>query len=128
MHIAHALADFIDFAGNLGGRVLPGRCFLFLAFLVCRVPAVELQAELFQGPQRQVAQQEGRLRLFFLLLREIKVSLMAAGMAAFGGVISEVGAVMMVGQKKIRGMIESATAISSYRMRWLSRPAILRLL
>ena len=30
-----------------------------------------------------------RRRLFFLLLREIKVALMAAVMAAFGGVISE---------------------------------------
>ena len=39
----------------------------------------------------------GRWRLFLLLLREIRVPLMAAVMAAFGGVISEVGAVMMVG-------------------------------
>ena len=39
----------------------------------------------------------GRWRLFLMLLREIKVPLMAAVMAAFGGVISEVGAVLMVG-------------------------------
>jgi tungstate transport system permease protein len=39
----------------------------------------------------------GRWRTFLLLIREIKVPLMAAVMAAFGGVISEVGAVMMVG-------------------------------
>lgn len=39
----------------------------------------------------------GRLRLFLLLLREIKVPLLAAVMAAFGGIISEVGAVNMVG-------------------------------
>jgi tungstate transport system permease protein len=39
----------------------------------------------------------GRWRMFLLLLREIKVPLMAAVMAAFGGIISEVGAVMIVG-------------------------------
>lgn len=49
-----------------------------------------------------------RLRLFFLLLREIKVALMAAVMAAFGAVISEVGAVMMVGGN-IRGQTQVLT-------------------
>ena len=39
----------------------------------------------------------GRWRSFWLLIREIRVPLMAAVMAAFGGVISEVGAVLMVG-------------------------------
>jgi tungstate transport system permease protein len=39
----------------------------------------------------------GRWRTFWLLIREIRVPLMAAVMAAFGGVISEVGAVLMVG-------------------------------
>lgn len=39
----------------------------------------------------------GRRRTFLLLVREIRVPLMAAVMAAFGGVISEVGAVLMVG-------------------------------
>jgi tungstate transport system permease protein len=48
----------------------------------------------------------GRLRLFFLLIREIRVPLMAAVMAAFGGVISEVGAVLMVG-----GNIEGQTEV-----------------
>ena len=41
-----------------------------------------------------------------MLLREIKVALLAAVMAAFGGVISEVGAVMMVG-----GNIEGQTQV-----------------
>ena len=50
----------------------------------------------------------GRLRLFFLLLRELKVSVMAAVMAAFGGVISEVGAVMIVGGN-IRGQTQVLT-------------------
>src|SRR5450759_4990079 len=48
----------------------------------------------------------GRLQGFVLLLREIKVALLAAVMAAFGGVISEVGAVMMVG-----GNIEGQTQV-----------------
>jgi len=39
----------------------------------------------------------GRTRGVALLLREVQVPLLAALMAAFGGVISEVGAVMMVG-------------------------------
>ena len=39
----------------------------------------------------------GRWRSFLLLIREIRVPLMAAVMAAFGAVISEVGAVLMVG-------------------------------
>lgn len=39
----------------------------------------------------------GRSRSFLLLMREIRVPLMAAVMAAFGGVISEVGAVLIVG-------------------------------
>jgi tungstate transport system permease protein len=48
----------------------------------------------------------GRRRTFLLLLREVKVPLMAAVMAAFGGVISEVGAVMIVG-----GNIEGQTRV-----------------
>lgn len=47
-----------------------------------------------------------RLQAFRLLLREVRVPLMAAMMAAFGGVISEVGAVMMVG-----GNIEGQTQV-----------------
>jgi tungstate transport system permease protein len=38
-----------------------------------------------------------RLQLLWLLLREARLPLLAAIMAGFGGVISEVGAVMMVG-------------------------------
>ena len=48
----------------------------------------------------------GRLRTVALLLREVRVPLMAAGMAGFGGVISEVGAVMIVG-----GNIEGQTQV-----------------
>jgi tungstate transport system permease protein len=44
----------------------------------------------------------GRARLAWLLLREARLSVLAAVMAGFGGALSEVGAVMMVGGN-IRG-------------------------
>jgi tungstate transport system permease protein len=50
----------------------------------------------------------GRFRTFFLLLREIKGPLLAAMAAAFGGIIAEVGAVMMVGGN-IKGQTEVLT-------------------
>jgi tungstate transport system permease protein len=50
----------------------------------------------------------GRLRTFALQLREIRVALLATVMAAFGAVISEVGAVMMVGGN-IRGQTQVLT-------------------
>jgi tungstate transport system permease protein len=54
--------------------------------------------QLDQGFRLQImALGAGRWRTFLLLIREIRVPLMAAVMAAFGGVISEVGAVLMVG-------------------------------
>ena len=61
------------------------------------------------GMRQQIAALgAGRLQGFALLLREIKVALLAAVMAAFGGVISEVGAVMMVGGN-IRGQTQVLT-------------------
>jgi tungstate transport system permease protein len=44
----------------------------------------------------------GRIRLAWLLIREARLSVLAAVMAGFGGALSEVGAVMMVGGN-IRG-------------------------
>jgi tungstate transport system permease protein len=65
--------------------------------------------QLDQGFRLQImALGAGRWRTFFLLLREIRVALMAAVMAAFGGVISEVGAVMIVGGN-IRGHTQVLT-------------------
>jgi tungstate transport system permease protein len=55
-----------------------------------------------------VALGAGRLQAFWLLLKEIWVTLLAAVMAAFGGIISEVGAVMMVGGN-IRGQTQVLT-------------------
>ena len=56
----------------------------------------------------------GRLRMSFLLLREIKVPLMAAVMAAFGGIISEVGAVMIVGGNLVGQTQVLTTGIVQY--------------
>jgi tungstate transport system permease protein len=50
----------------------------------------------------------GRLQAFVLQLREIRVALLATVMAAFGAIISEVGAVMMVGGN-IRGQTQVLT-------------------
>jgi tungstate transport system permease protein len=50
----------------------------------------------------------GRLQAFFLQLREIRVALLATVMAAFGGIISEVGAVIMVGGN-IKGQTQVLT-------------------
>jgi tungstate transport system permease protein len=43
-----------------------------------------------------------RIQLLFLLLREARLSLLAAIMAGFGAVISEIGASMMVGGNILR--------------------------
>ena len=56
----------------------------------------------------------GRLRMAALLLREIKVPLMAAVMAAFGGIISEVGAVMIVGGNLVGQTQVLTTGIVQY--------------
>lgn len=50
----------------------------------------------------------GRFQAFRLQLREIRVALLATVMAAFGAIISEVGAVMMVGGN-IRGQTQVLT-------------------
>ena len=65
--------------------------------------------QLDQGFRLQImALGAGRWRTFLMLLREIRVPLMAAVMAAFGGVISEVGAVMIVGGN-IKGQTQVLT-------------------
>jgi tungstate transport system permease protein len=65
--------------------------------------------QLESGFQAQVkALGADRLQAFLLQLREIRVALLATVMAAFGAVISEVGAVMMVGGN-IRGQTQVLT-------------------
>lgn len=56
-----------------------------------------------------------RLQVLWLLVRETKISLLAAAMAGFGGAISEVGASMMVGGN-IRGetrVLTTATVLET---------------
>lgn len=56
-----------------------------------------------------------RFQLFWLLVREVRLPLLAAIMAGFGGAISEVGAVMMVGGN-IKGhtrVLTTATVLES---------------
>jgi len=55
-----------------------------------------------------IAMGASRLQLWWLLLRESRLSLLAAVIAGFGGVLSEVGAVMMVGGN-IRGQTRVLT-------------------
>lgn len=63
-----------------------------------------------------VALGASRLQLLWLLLREARLPLLAALMAGFGGVISEVGAVMMVG-----GNIKGQTRVLTTAMVMESR-------
>ena len=65
--------------------------------------------QLDDGLRQQIAALgAGRLQAFVLQLREIRVALLATVMAAFGAIISEVGAVMMVGGN-IRGQTQVLT-------------------
>ena len=74
--------------------------------IVCGLTLAALQ-QLDEGYRLQIlALGAGRLQYFRLLLRQVRVPLMAAVMAAFGGIISEVGAVMMVG-----GNLEGQTQV-----------------
>jgi len=66
----------------------------------------------------------GRWKMFLMLLREIKVPLMAAVMAAFGGVISEVGAVLMVGGNIVGQTQVLTTGIVTYTSMGLFASAV----
>jgi tungstate transport system permease protein len=65
--------------------------------------------QLDPGLRQQIAALgASRRQSFLLLLREIRVALLATVMAAFGAVISEVGAVIMVGGN-IKGQTQVLT-------------------
>ena len=90
--------------GPLGGlRLLYTNPAMVIAQILIALPivaglSVAALQQLDEGFRLQIlALGAGRLQTFFLLLREVRVPLLAAVMAAFGGIISEVGAVMMVG-------------------------------
>ena len=98
------VALFLTRNGPLGQfRLLYSNWAMVIAQVIIALPIVtglSLAAlqQLDLGLRQQIAALgAGRLQAFFYQLREIRVALLAAVMAAFGGIISEVGAVMMVG-------------------------------
>lgn len=98
------VALFLTRNGPLGDfRLLYTNWAMVIAQFVIALPIViglSLAAlqQLEPGLRQQIAALgAGRLQAFLLQLREIRVALLATMMAAFGAVISEVGAVMMVG-------------------------------
>ncbi len=109
------VALFLTRNGPLGEfRLLYTTWAMVIAQLVIALPIViglSLAAlqQLEPGLRQQIAALgAGRLQGFLLQLREIRVALLASVMAAFGAVISEVGAVMMVGGN-IRGQTQVLT-------------------
>lgn len=96
---------------------------IVIAQFVIGYPIVAgLTVAAFQGLNPQLALQllgigASRLQLLWLLCKEARLPLLAAVMAAFGGVISEVGASMMVGGN-IRGrtrVLTTATVLEAGR-------------
>lgn len=109
------VALFLTRNGPLGEfRLLYTNWAMVIAQFVIALPVVvglSLAAlqQLEPGLRQQIAALgAGRLQAFLLQLREIRVALLATVMAAFGAVISEVGAVMMVGGN-IRGQTQVLT-------------------
>jgi tungstate transport system permease protein len=107
------VALFLWRTGPLGGlNIIYTVRAMIIAQVLIALPIVigltlAAMQQLDEGLRLQVlALGAGRWRLFILLLREARVPLLAAVMAAFGAVISEVGAVMMVG-----GNIEGQTQV-----------------
>ena len=96
---------------------------MVLAQLVIAAPIVTglTLAAIQQIPDRFRVQMRGlgasRGQLLWVLLREARLPMLAAAMAAFGGVISEVGASLMVGGN-IRGqtrVLTTATVLAASR-------------
>jgi len=107
------VALFLWRTGPLGGlNIIYTVRVMIIAQVLIALPIVigltlAAMQQLDEGLRLQIlALGAGRWRLFILLLREARVPLLAAVMAAFGAVISEVGAVMMVG-----GNIEGQTQV-----------------
>ena len=109
------VALFLTRNGPLGElRLLYTTWAMVIAQFVIALPIViglSLAAlqQLDDGLRRQIAALgAGRWQAFRLQLLEIRVALLATVMAAFGAIISEVGAVMMVGGN-IRGQTQVLT-------------------
>jgi tungstate transport system permease protein len=107
--------------GDLRLLFTPGA--MILAQFVIAAPVVigltmsSIQALPAGLPMQMVALGATRLQLLFLLAREARLGLLAALMAGFGSIISEVGASMMVGGN-IRGetrVLTTATVMEAGR-------------
>jgi tungstate transport system permease protein len=101
--------------GNLG--LIYTRTAMALAQFVIAVPIViGFTAASFQAlpprlPDLLSILGAGRLRTIWLIAREAKLGLLVAVMAAFGGIVSEVGAAMIVGGNLERSTRVLTTAI-----------------
>jgi tungstate transport system permease protein len=101
--------------GNLG--LIYTRTAMALAQFVIAVPIViGFAAASFQAlpprlPDLLSILGAGRLRTIWLIAREAKLGLLVAVMAAFGGIVSEVGAAMIVGGNLERSTRVLTTAI-----------------
>jgi tungstate transport system permease protein len=100
-------------SGPLGelGLVYTRGAMILAQFLIATPIVIGFTAASFQAlsprvPDLLAVLGAGPLRTMWLLAREAKLGLLAAVMAAFGGVISEVGASMIVG-----GNLERSTRI-----------------
>ena len=85
-------------------------------FLIATPIVVGLTTASFQALPPQLADLlavlgAGRLRTLWILAREAKLGLLVAIMAAFGGIVSEVGASMIVGGNLERSTRVLTTAI-----------------
>ncbi len=95
---------------------------MILAQIIIAAPIITgLTLAAFQGAEKKLYQQilalgANTAQALYILLKEIRVSVLAAVIAGFGSVISEVGAVMMVGGN-IKGqtrVLTTATVLETH--------------
>ncbi len=105
-------------SGPLGdlGLIYTQRAMILAQFLIATPIVVGVSAASFRSlsprlPDLLAVLGAGRLRTIWLLAREARLGLLAAIMAGFGGVISEVGASMVVGGNLERSTRVLTTAI-----------------
>ncbi len=105
-------------SGPLGGfdLVYTRQAMVLAQFLIATPIVVGFTAASFQSlpprlPDLLAVLGAGRLRTIWLLAREAKLGLLVAVMAGFGGIISEVGAAMIVGGNLERSTRVLTTAI-----------------
>lgn len=85
--------------------------FLIAAPIVVGFTAASIQALPARLPDLLTVLGAGRLRTLWLLAREARLGVLAAVMAAFGAIVSEVGAAMIVG-----GNLERSTRVLTTAM------------